>query len=44
MRQRTGEVKAKAYLLQRLSVVVQRGNTESVLGSVGGRPELEDLF
>ena len=29
----TGEVKAKAFLLQRLSV--QRGNTASVLGSVG---------
>ena len=44
VRQRTGEVKAKAYLIQRLSVAVQRGNAASVLGSVGGRPELEDLF
>ena len=32
VRQRTGE----AYLLQRLSVAVQRGNAVSVLGSVGG--------
>ena len=44
VRQRTGEVKAKAYQTQRLSVAVQRGNAASVLGSVGGRPELEDLF
>ena len=44
VRQHTGEVKAKAYLIQRLSVAVQRGNAASVLGSVGGRSELEDLF
>lgn len=43
IRQRTGEVKARAYLLQRLSIAVQRGNTLSVLGSMGGSPGL-DLF
>ena len=35
MRQRSGEVKAHQYLLQRLSVAVQRGNAISVLSSVG---------
>ena len=36
--QRTGEVKTRAYLLQRLSVAVQRGNAESVVGSAGLHP------
>ena len=40
----TGEVKAKAFLLQRLSVAVQRGNAASVLGSVELHPGLEDQF
>ena len=31
----TGEEKSTSYLLQRLSVAVQRGNTASVLGSTG---------
>ena len=35
VRRCTGEVKEKAFLLQRLSVAVQRRNTASVLGSVG---------
>ena len=35
IRQRSGEVKAHQYLLQRLSVAVQRGNAISVLSSVG---------
>ena len=43
VRQCTGEVKAKAYLLQRLSVAVQRGNAASVLGSLRGLSGL-DLF
>ena len=30
IKQRTGEVKARSYLLQRLSVAVQRGNATSV--------------
>ena len=43
VRQCTGEVKARAYLLQCLSVAIQRGNAASVLGSVGGQSE-PDLF
>ena len=33
--QRTGEVRAYAYLLQSLSVAIQRGNAISLLGSIG---------
>ena len=40
----TGEAKVKAFLLQRLSVAVQRENAVSVLGSVGGQQGLEDLL
>ena len=36
IRQRTGEVKAHQYLLQRLLVAVQRGNAISVMGSMSG--------
>ena len=43
VRQCSGEVKARAYLLQRLSVAVQRGNAVSVLGTVRGQSGL-DLF
>ena len=43
VRQCSGEVKATAYLLQRLSVAVQRGNAVSVLGTVRGQSGL-DLF
>ena len=32
----TGERRATEYLLQRLSVAIQRGNAASVLGTVGG--------
>jgi len=39
----TGEVKARTYHLQHLSVALQRGNAVSVIGSVGGRLGL-DLF
>ena len=42
MRHSTGEVEARAYCLQHLSVAVQRGNAASVLGS-GGWSGL-DLF
>ena len=38
IRKTTGEVKAHQYLLQQLSVAVQRGNAASVLGSVGNVP------
>ena len=34
MRQCTGEVEVRAYLLQHLSVALQKGNAASVLESV----------
>ena len=34
LRQATVEVKASMYLLQRLSVAIQRGNSTSVLGTI----------
>ena len=43
VRQCSGEVKARAYLLQRLSIAVQRGNAVLVLGTVRGQSGL-DLF
>ena len=43
IKQRTGEVKARSYLLQRLSVAVQRGNAISVLGTIGGH-SVQDLL
>ena len=35
MKQRTGEERALRYLLQRLSVAIQRGNSASAMGSIG---------
>ena len=35
MQQRTGEERALTYLLQRLSVAIQRGNLASAMGSIG---------
>ena len=35
MKQRTGEERALTYLLQRLSVAIQRGNSASAMGSIG---------
>ena len=40
----TGESRASQYLLQRLSVAVQRGNAASVMGTVGSSVQLDDLF
>ena len=36
IRQQTGEERAGHYLLQQLSVAVQRGNSVSIRGSIGG--------
>ena len=35
MKQRNGEERALTYLLQRLSVAIQRGNSASAMGSIG---------
>ena len=44
LRQVTGEVKCFTYLLQRLSVAIQRGNAASVLGTISHSANLEDFF
>ena len=44
LRQVTGEARALAYLLQHLSVAIQRWNAASVLGTIGQSEELEDPF
>ena len=43
LRQATGEVKASMYLLQRLSVAIQRGNSASVLGTISLSDAFEDF-
>ena len=43
LRQATGEVKASAYLLQCLSVAIQRGNSASVLGTISLSDAFEDF-
>ena len=44
LRQVTGEVKSTTYLLQRLSVAIQRGNAASVLGTISHSADLEDFL
>ena len=41
IRRVSGEVKAKSYLFQRLSVAIQRGNAASVIGTMSSSSELE---
>ena len=40
----TGELRSRAYLLQRISVAVQRGNAISVMGSLPPADKLNELF
>ena len=44
LRRMTGEPKSLQFLLQRLSVAVQRGHAAAVLGSVGRPPSIDDPF
>ena len=44
LRQVTGEVKSTTYLLQRLSVAIQRGNAASVLGTISHSADLENFL
>ena len=43
LKQTSGECSTNSYLLQRLSVAVQRGNAASVMGS-SGQDAVEDFF
>ena len=40
----TGEKRAGAFLLQRLSLAVQRGNCASVFGTIPSGADFEELF
>ena len=40
----TGEPASHHYLIQKLSVAVQRGNAAAILGSMGGLATLEENF
>ena len=40
----TGEPASRHYLIQKLSVAVQRGNAAAILGSMGGLATVEDKY
>ena len=40
----THEKKATSYLIQRLSIIIQRGNVASVLGTVPPSKNLSEIF
>jgi len=40
----SGEKRAKSFLLQRLSIAVQRGNVAAVLGTLPPGKELEEIY
>ena len=43
MKRATGEVKSKDYLLQRISIAIQRGNAACILGTLGKR-KIDDFY
>ncbi len=40
----TGEVRATSYLFQRMSIILQRGNAASILGTLPAGRGLEEIF
>ena len=40
----TGEKRATSYLLQSLSMTVQRGNASSIMGTVGTNRKLDEIY
>ena len=40
----SGEPRSKAFLVQRISIAVQRGNVASILGTLPQGKELEEIF
>ena len=44
LRQATGDTEAHSHLLQRLSVAIQRGNSASIVGTIGHTDGTEDCF
>ena len=43
IQENTGEKQAKSYMIQRLSMTVQRGNAASILGTVRETQKLEEI-
>ena len=44
LRQATGDINSSSYLLQRLSIAVQRGSMASVMGSIGHSADMDFFF
>jgi len=40
----TGEPKSRTYLLQRISIALQRGNASSILGTIPSSSSLEEFY
>ena len=40
----TGEKRSTSYLIQSLSMTVQRGNASSIMGTVGETKKLEEIY
>ena len=43
MKRSTGEAKSKDYLLQRISIAIQRGNAACILGTLG-KQKIDDIY
>ena len=44
IQENTGEKRATSYLIQSLSMTVQRGNAASIMGTVGESRKLEEIY
>ena len=44
IQENTGEKKATAYLIQSISMSIQRGNAASILGTVGPTRKLDEIY
>ena len=44
IQENTGEKRSVSYLIQSLSMTVQRGNAASIMGTVGETQKLEEIY
>ena len=44
LRRQTGELRSTSFLLQRISMAIQKGNAVSIMGSIPQGKELEELL
>ena len=44
IQENTGEKRATEYLIQSLSMTLQRGNAASILGTVGPTSKLDEIY